>query len=255
MRITVILLLVVSLMLTACGRRGALIYPDMLLPAAPKAVTAHQTGQVVRLSMELSRKELSGRDLPNLGGVIVFRRASLAGQGPECPTCTEDYVLYRKLYLEPETTDPNVQRFGNLLVMLDGEVRAGDEYRYQVRQFSKDGVEGALSEPVTVHVTSPLPPPALTALPEIMEILLRFEAPEPAVGSPVGYNVYRAPKGKPLPWRPINGEPVAAKAYLDSGMDRTLTYVYVVRTVVKLPSGELLESEPSNQVEAQLRLE
>lgn len=45
---TLACLLFVVFALTACGKKGALIYPDMLVPAAPSAVSAQQSGTTMK---------------------------------------------------------------------------------------------------------------------------------------------------------------------------------------------------------------
>lgn len=244
----IVLLSLVAMLLTACGKRGALIYPDMLLPAAPANVAARQVGRGVKLSFNLVAKDRAGRDLKDLGGATVFKRTTLAGQGPNCNACTQDFVLFKKLYLDPSPLEQDVQRSGNSFVLLDGSVSMGDECSYIVKAFTKDSVNGQTSQPVTVELVALPLAPELKAVPDPVEIHLHFSA-EPLVrGTLVGYNLFRAPKGEPLPFKALNKEPITASLYVDSGLDRTLSYAYAARTVVKMPNGQLVESELSDVV-------
>jgi len=247
-----IFLVALIMTLTACGKKGPLIYPDMLIPASPTAVVARQTGQVIKLSFVLPQSDRAGRSLKNLGGVIIFKRTSTAGQGPSCNACTEDFVLFRKLYVEPVPLEPGVQRFGSMIVLVDSDVRVGDEYSYIVKPFMKDDGDGQPSLPVTTAIIAPFQAPELKAVPDPIEIQLFFSgAPVAGKGTLVGYNLYRAAKGDVLPYVPLNKEPIIGESFVDSGVDRTVSYAYAARAVVKMPGGALVESELSNQVVSQ----
>jgi len=240
------------LSMTACGKKGPLIYPDMLIPASPTAVVARQAGQAVKLSFVLPQSDRAGRSLKNLEGVTIYKRATIAGQGPSCNACTEDFALFRKLYLEPSPLERGVQRFGSMIVLLDSDVKVGDEYSYIVKPFTKDDGDGQASLPVTTAMVAPLQAPELKAVPDPIEIQLFFSGgPAAGKGAFVGYNLYRAPKGEVLPYVPLNKEPITGESFVDSGLERTVSYVYAARTVVRMPGGALVESELSNQVESQ----
>lgn len=248
-------LLFVLLIMPGCGKRGPLIYPDMLIPAAPTGVTARQSGRVVKLSFVVNRKDRAGRDLKEpgvLGGVDVFRRASSAGREPVCKACLDGFVLLKKLYLESSPLERDVQRFGGTMLLLDGDVRTGGEYSYMVRPFTKDSVDGQPSTPVKATVVEPLPPPALTVEPDPVEIRLHFDGSYSGRGTLVGYNIYRTVKDGVLPYAPFNREPVVGNSFADIGLDRSLSYVYAVRAVVRTPDGQVVESELSNEVIARL---
>jgi predicted small lipoprotein YifL len=252
MRLLVGLLFVTTVALSGCGKKGPLIYPDMLAPAAPGAVTVRQAGRVMKLSFDIPQKDRAGRGLNNLAGLMIFKRASTTGQAPGCNACTEDFALFRKLFLDLPPADRSLQRFGNRMLLLDGDVRIGDDYSYSVTPFTKDATQGQASLPVKASMVQPPPPPLLKALPEPTEIQLVFSAPLPQQGKFIGYNLYRAVKGEPLPFVPLNREPLGGKSYIDIGLGRNTSYVYAARTLVMIPNGELVESELSNEVVTQL---
>ena len=247
MRIRAILLFIAALALTACGKRGALIYPDMLVPAQPAAVSARQAGQAIRLSFTLPRKDRAGREIKDLSGVKIFRRVTVAGQESGCNACTEDFALFRTLYLEPLSGN-GVQRNGSQIQLLDSDVRGGETYSYTVTPFTADGIEGQASPRVTATMVTPPPPPGLTAVPDPIQIELVMAPASVEQGTFVGYNIYRAVQGERLPYVPLNPEPVRGPSYLDGTLDRRLSYLYAARTVVRMADGSLVESELSNQV-------
>lgn len=247
-----ILLFIAALSLVGCGKKGPLIYPDMLAPAPPSAVTVRQTGRLIKLSFTIPQKDRAGRDLGNLAGVMIFRKAATTGQDPGCSACTADFTLFKKIFLDLPQADGSVQRHGNRMFLLDGDVRSGDDYTYYVTPFTRDDSPGQSSLPVKASVVQPPPPPQLKALSEPTEIHLSFSAALPKQGKPIGINLYRAVKGDPLPLVPLNREPLGGNSYIDSGLARNTGYAYVARSLVMMPNGELVEGEPSGEVAVQL---
>lgn len=245
-------LLALLVILFGCGKKGSLIYPELTAPAAPSAVTVRQAGQALRLSFVLPGKDQAGRGVAELGGVTILKRAAAMGQDPACPACTEGFVLFKKLYLELPPAEMGAQRFGSRLLLLDGDVRVGGEYSYTVAAFTKDAQDGLASPPATAGMVAPPLPPELKAESLPTEIRLSFAGAPPPQGVLVGYNLYRAPQGDPLPFLPLNREPIAGTGFVDIGLDRNLGYNYAARTVVHMPNGVLVESELSNQVGARL---
>jgi len=249
MSVRFLLIFMVLLSASGCGKKGPLLYPDMLVPAAVSALTASQSGTNVKISFELPDKDLAGRPLRDLAGATVFKRVESSLQQPDCPACTDDFRLFRKIYLDlPETT----RIYGNKMVLMDGETRINTAYSYYVVPFARDNSTGANSAPVRVRVTLPPLPPVLQVLPAPTEIKLEFVALAPEEGSLVGYNVYRSAKDEPMPYLPLNNAPLTDTVYVDSGLERKVSYHYVVRAVVRMPWGGIAESGASNEEEGAL---
>ncbi len=246
MRISAILLLVL-LSLTACGKRGSLIYPDMLVPAQPSSVSARQAGKAIRLAFTPVAKDRAGRELTDLAGVKIYRRVTIAGQQNICDACTEDFGLVRTLYLHPLSGN-DVQRSAGQVLLLDVDVTEGESYSYRVIPFTADGIQGQASPVVTATMVASPPAPTLTAVPDPIQIELVMTPVSLTQGTLVGYNLYRALQGERLPYLPLNREPVSGPSYLDATLDRTQSYVYAARGVIRQPDGSLVESELSNQV-------
>ncbi|MBI2354175.1 MAG: fibronectin type III domain-containing protein [Deltaproteobacteria bacterium] len=245
------LLLVIPLLLAACGKKGPLIYPDMLVPEAPSAVTVRQAGVGMRLSFVLPRKDLAEQSLTDLAGVRILKRESMPSPPQDCPACTDSFRLFRTLYVDVQ--DGSVRRYGSLMVLLDSDVRAAGVYTYRVVPFTKKGVDGAASAPVTATMVPPPIPPVLHIFPSPTDIRLEFVGLLPVIGSLVGYDLYRAVKGEDLPFLPLNKAPLSGSSFTDSGLNRGVTYSYAARLIVRMPTGELVESILSNQVEGALR--
>jgi len=244
-------LLFVAFAISACGKKGPLLYPDMLVPAAPSDVSAQQSGNSIKLSFVLPSKDLAGRNFAGLTAVKILKRDEPAGQSPGCSACTADFSLFQKLNLD--LLPPDTRRYGTLLVLLDGDVQAGRTYTYRVSAVSRDNQEGALSAPVAAVMTTAPLPPVLQAISQPTEIQLEFAALPPGEGALAGYNVYRTLKGEAFPFQPLNREPLTGNRFTDVGLERGVTYVYGARTVVRLPSGGKLESGLSNEAEGRLK--
>jgi len=239
------------LMATACGKKGPLIYPDMLLPAAPVAVAAQQSGSAVKLQFSLPDKDRAGRPLKGIAGVKISRRTTDAGQKDVCRSCMSDYRLFRTLYLEHMPTD--TQRFGNRLILLDGDVTAGNVYSYSIVPFTADGVDGASSSTASVRVGAPLPPPTLKIESLPTEVKLQIYSQPPRSGRLLGYNLYRWAVAAARSYQPLNREPLKGNEYIDVSLERGLQYRYSARALIVSESGDVTESAESNEVEGMLK--
>lgn len=247
-----LLVFVVLLLVAGCGKKGPLLYPDMLIPAAVSDLTASQSGPSVKLAFVLPDKDLAGRSLRDLAGVTIFKRVESSLQQPDCPACTADFSLLRKLYLDlPDAA----QIYGSKVVLLDSETRRDAAYSYYVVPFARDNSTGANSAPVRVRMTLPPLPPVLQILPAPTEIKLEFVAIPPEEGRLVGYNVYRSAGGESISYLPLNKEPLMETVYVDSGLERKVVYHYVVRAVVRMPWGGIAESGASNEEQGTLKEE
>lgn len=247
------LLLAITLLCAACGKKGPLIYPDMLVPAAPTAVTVAQAGLGMKLSFILPDKDRADLNKVELAGVKVFRRETPPGQDPECSACGNDFGFYKQLYLD--LLEGNARRYGSLLILLDSDVKVGNDYAYKVVAIAKDKVAGEVSKPASATMVPPPLPPVLQALSEPTEIKLVFSHKPPIEGDFAGYNLYRAIKGEPLPFLPLNKEPLPGDSFTDSGLERHVTYSYASRMVVRMPNGMMVESALSNEVTGMLKEE
>lgn len=248
---SLLLMVTFILSLTACGKKGVLYYPDMLVPSSPTATSVSQIGNSVKLQFVLPDEDRVGRKLVDLAGVKINRRLSDSDQEQVCPSCLTDYSLFRKLYLDLLTE--GAQRYGKRILVFDGDVTSGKNYSYSVVPFTKDGVDGLASPQVSVRVVRPTVPPILKAESFPTEIRISFVSPPPLVGRFLGYNIYRTTEKGIMPYLPINGEPLAGKDYTDSGLERNVKYRYIARTVVRMESGNLVESPASNVVNGMLK--
>jgi len=238
------------LLASACGKKGALIYPDMLVPAAPTNLTVGQFGPSMKVAFNLPDKDKAGQDLKDLAGVKILRRETISGQDEGCSSCANDYRLFKALFIDH--VDASARRYGSLFILLDSDVNVGREYAYKVIAFTKSNVDGEATKPVLAALLPAPLPPVLHAVSEPTEIKLEFVGLPPQEGVLAGYNLYRWVKGDALPFFALNKGPLVSNNFIDTGLERGAIYVYAVRMVVRLPKGELLESGLSNEVETGL---
>lgn len=249
--IRTLLVIGISLLLTACGRKGALMYPDMLVPAAPAVVSARQSGSEVLLQLAISDKDRAGRPLQGVTGVKINRRAQPSGQQEVCRACVADFTLFRTLYLDalPLTG----QRSGNTLALRDTEVQEGTTYAYMAVLFTADGSEGAASPPIEVRVAAPQPAPVLSAESLPAEVVLHMSVQPVSPARLLGYNLYRSAAGGVRSFLPLNREPLQGNVYVDTTLERGVTYRYRARAVVVSAAGDVLESLESQELEGMFK--
>ncbi|MEI6206142.1 MAG: hypothetical protein WCP20_05115 [Desulfuromonadales bacterium] len=237
--------------LTACGKKGVLYYPDMLVPVAPASTSVSQSGSAIKLQFLLPDNDRTGRRLLDLAGVKINKRGSDSPQEQLCNSCMTEYRLFRKLYLD---LLPNgVQRYGNRIFVLDDDVSDGKTYSYSVVPFTKDGVDGLASPQISVRLVQPVLGPVIQAESFPTEIRISFVSMASAIGTFVGYNIYRTTQQDKVAYLPINKEPLMVNDFVDSGLKRNMKYHYTVRTVVKLETGNEVESLASNVVDGMLK--
>lgn len=246
-----LLMAILIFSLTACGKKGALIYPDLLMPAAPTEISANQIGTTARLQFVLPDNDRAGRKLIDLAGVKISKLESDSPQGQTCNSCMTDYRLFRKLYLDLLTD--GAQRYNNRILILDGDVDSGKTYSYSVVPFTRDGVDGLASPPASVTLIKPTLPPILHAESFPTEIRISIVSLPPVAGRLIGYNVYRSTQKDVIPYLPINREPLTSNDFVDGGLERNVKYYYFGRTLVIFESGSMVESPVSNVVDGTLK--
>jgi len=239
-----------SLLSTACGRKGALIYPDMLVPASPAAVSGHQSGSALKLQFVLPDKDLSGHPVQGVAGVRISRMESEVGKDV-CRSCLADYLLLRRVYLD--RLPSGTQRFGNRVILLDSEVKTGHSYSYHIVPFTADGVDGAPATLSDVRVVPPFSGPDLKAESLPTEIRLQFTSPPPPSGRLLGYNLYRSSGAGGRSFQPLNREPLKDREYVDRALERGVKYRYSARVLLELTTGNIVESLESAEVEGMLK--
>ncbi len=245
-----IIFLLVVFSLVACGKRGPLVPPESLVPAAIKDLKVDQKGSRFLVCWSPPAKMESGGKLAGIAGFRVFRREVLPPD-QDCEDCPTAYHLLRTV--DPEYLQ-DVQRAGSHYCFYDSEVKTGDTYQYKVFTVDADGVSSRDSNKVRRMKIASQPPPNLSALSIPTGVVLQWDPVRVAPGSTLqGYAVYREQEGGVMPLFPTASLPADSNSYEDKQMEHGVKYVYGVRSVVRTGS-DTAESELSNLVEGMFLL-
>jgi predicted small lipoprotein YifL len=235
-----ILISILLLILTGCGKKGPVRPKLATLPSAPTDVALHQQGNFFVLEWDVPATNKDGSAATDLSGFSI-RRLTYSGEDG-CPTCREPQLQVAEIDLRyPEPA----QQIGARLYWRDLDIRPGNGYRYAITPLTVGELEGSVA---TIHLSVMQPPPAPTNLKVKAgdaQVSLQWEAPALAPGMTlVGYNLYRRQAKRIYPIVPINIEPLENTQILDRGLDNGRAYEYRVSALVR--SGEqVLESMAS----------
>lgn len=236
------------LLLTACGKKGPLIYPEAQVPATITDLKVEQQGERFLVSWSQPAREEGGGRLYDLAGFRLFRREVL----PPAEDCEECPTAYRLIKVVDVEYLRDAVRLDSSYLTSDADLAEGKTYQYKIVSFKRDGTESGPSNKARKKMAVPPAPPTLKALSTPSGVILTWE---PGILSEkaglAGYNVYRRRPGEFLPPRPLNSAPLAGARYEDLRLERGATYAYTVRTVARI-GGEMVESEPSNEVTGEL---
>lgn len=229
-----------AMLMTGCGKKGPLIYPDMLIAQPPQQLKVEQSGAVLRLSFNLPDKDRSGRKLEDVEAILLGRRVY---QENDCVSCQDQYQALQKI--DPAFPAP-AQRQGNRIVVIDTDVRHGERYQYRLQTVQKGGVVGGAVTTTMVKLLAAPQPPQLKARSAFGGfIALDINGSVPQDATLAGYTIYRAEGSGPL--APLTTL-TAADHYEDQTVQRGVVYRYAVSVVINRADGMQVESEPSSAV-------
>lgn len=236
-------LIVISILLltmTGCGKKGPVRPKLASVPAAPEELTLQQQGKLFVLAWTIPQQNLDGSPAEDLVGFRIKRLDYDPGEG--CPTCRDPNLEVAEIDLR--SPDP-AQRLGERLYWRDLDIRPGGGYRYAIVPISVGGYE---SPAAMIHLAALQPPPAPSA-PQAKagdtQVTLQWQAPTlPAQMELVGYNLYRRHAKRAYPIVPVNVEPLQNTQLLDRGLDNGRAYEYRVSVLVRI-GDQLVESMAS----------
>ncbi len=237
-----------ALVLAGCGRKGVLISPEAQLPAPVADLRGVQKGDIFQISWSPPTKEEGGSPVKDLAGFRLFKREVLPPE-EDCETCPNAYRLLKSVDLD---FLQDTRRFEGRLFLSDDDVSIGTTYQYKVVSFRKDGTPSRDSNKARLKKVPPPEPPRLTVSSSVPGILLHVEGASPvANGKLIGYNIYRRRENTLPALVPLNDAPVPGPEFEDLRVERGVTYLYAVRTVVE-EEGEAVESAPSQEMKGTL---
>jgi predicted small lipoprotein YifL len=238
-------LLVLSgvLFLVGCGKKGPLLYPDMLIAQAPQQPLVEQSGAGLRVSFLLPDKDKAGRNLKDLEFVRISRRVCDKGT---CQGCMAPYHELQRI--DPSSPAP-AERVGKRMSWTDRAVRLNEVMQYRLQTVQKGGVAGFPIDTLSIRVTKPIEVPKLTARSVFGgKIMLEVAGSAPDGTTLVGNRIYRA-EGETLPQLLVALD-AATISYEDQAVQRGITYRYEARTVVRRADGIIAESSGSPVISA-----
>lgn len=230
-------------LLTGCGKKGPLIYPDLLVPEAPQAVQLEQRGDSLQLAFDLPARDRSGRALKDPFVLQVQRRELNVDERGECGECPKDYQPARRI--DPEFPDP-AMKFGKRLVLLDPEVSQGKRYQYRLVAVTSAGDSGVPAETVRAMVCAVPAAPTITA--KVVHggtVVLELQGEVPDNAELVGYALYRAAGDEPMPFLPLVTT-LGRAQFEDQTVQQGVVYRYAARMVLRRWDELLVSSELSS---------
>jgi len=239
-----IYILLAALALTACGKKGPLIPPEALVPAAVANLQVQQQAGDFRVSWSAPTKEQGGRPLRDLAGFQLLRRQLLPGD-TDCAACPDAWQLLTAVDLD---LPAGVQRSGDLYIYLDRAIKPTTSNQYRLLATSRSG---GVSRPATSalkKIHPPPPPPLLTATATPATVRLELAPGGEQTPAAIGFNIYRRLAGKEPQPLPLNPAPVTGPVWEDQRVEYGATYRYAATAVVRI-DGDTVESSPSAEVE------
>jgi predicted small lipoprotein YifL len=236
-----LLFMAALLVASGCGKKGPMLYPDVLIAQPPQQVTIEQSGATLRLSFDLPTKDLAGRKLEDLEAVQIARRVY---QNNDCVSCQDQFIDLLKIDL---ALPAPAQRMGNRIVWVDSDIRSGERYQYRLKMVQKGGVAGGVATSPMAKI-QPLPPVPVVKAHAVFGglIVVVLEGKPPLDTSLAGYRLYRA-DGK-APAQPLAVLAAGTSRYEDQAVQHGVVYRYGARMLVKREDGVVAESESSELV-------
>ncbi|MRR57663.1 MAG: fibronectin type III domain-containing protein [Deltaproteobacteria bacterium] len=240
----------IALLLTACGKRGPLVAPEALVPAAINDLKVEQKGNRFLVCWSRPGKEEWGGPLENLAGFRVFRHDVLPPEQDceECPNAYREVKLVDPEYLQ------DVLRSGSRYCFFDNDLLNGKTYQYKVISFEQDGATSKSSNKVRRSKALPPAPPEISAQQTPDGVTLQWKSPAlPPDIALEGFTIYRKQANDLMPLSPFATVKSDTTTFADPQMEHGVLYVYAVRTLAK--SGpDLVESDLSNEVKGKFSL-
>jgi predicted small lipoprotein YifL len=240
------LLLALSLTLAGCGHKGPVRPLELKLPVAPAELTVVQKGARFLLAWTLPSSNQNDTPLTDLQGFHIYRMRY--DPAKDCPECRDTSILLQTLDLDYLQ---GAFRSGERLFLWDSGLEPGFGYQYRVVPYNRAGREG-LGALLRRPFHNPPPPPqslSATGLDRLVRLTWESVPVKDDGVEFLGYNLYRGKAGEPLQPTPLTRATLTETSYDDFGLENGTSYLYGVRTVVRI-LGQMIESSLSQTVEA-----
>jgi hypothetical protein len=162
----------------------------------------------------------------------------------DCETCPNAYQVVKEVF--PDYPRDS-RRVGDRIFVSDTSTIRGKTYQYKVVSYMGDGTPSGDSNRFRLEKVQYPTAPRLSATSTPTSIIVSWkEGPVDGRTGVKGYNLYRWKSGDPPAVVPLNGTPLKETGYEDFRLERRVSYVYTLRSVVE-SDGIQVESAPSNE--------
>lgn len=238
-----ILTLAAILLLAGCGRKGALIPPEALVPAAVQDLRVQQSGEEFRITWSAPSREKGGRPLRDLSSFQLFRR-TIAGDGTDCSSCPDSWKLLANMDLDKPA---EFKKSGSTFIQIDKPAGNSKGEQYRIVALSRSGGVSSPSLSSIKKFHPPLAAPAIKG--EVIPGSIRIDfTPPQTAGDVVGYNIYKRSEKEDSPLLPFNPAPIKGAAWEDRQLEYGKAYRYSA-TALAEKEGEIVESGRSTEIE------
>lgn len=231
-------------LLCGCGKKGPLIYPDLLLPEAPVAMRTEQFGNSLKVSMDLPGRNKVGKKVAKLGAVKLERRESALSE-QDCRACPAEFMLIKSVDLEYPAP---AELSGTRLAVVDTDLSKDKQYHYRAYAVLKDGGNGQPSAPVAGRLYPAPARPVIKGSSQVGSIRLLMDL-QTYDGEFAELQIFKSLKGEPESAVPTFKLSSAVQEFEDSAVLPGKRYQYAVRVVFRKPDNVLVYSELSEIVE------
>jgi len=233
----IVTLVLVSLLLGACGRKTLPIPPHEAVPQPIKDLQYRQDENQVNLTWTYPERTTVGSELPGLQSFLVLR--AVVPEQDYCAGCPVAFSSAVEVEAPAAITDPKKRQAHYTETIL----RPGHRYLYKVQTKAGWRLVSDDSNTVSFFWDSPtMAPDELTAKADDGRILLHWQPVAKlvngnAIGDTVLYQVYRGLTPETL--APV-GDAVSNTNYTDSGLINGQVYHYQVRAVRVVKDSRLI---------------
>lgn len=235
-RLSGLALCTASLFFVGCGKKGPLLYPDLLVAQPPSQVQVEQVDMALRITFVLPEKDQAGRPLNNLESVRIARRVCVEA---DCKGCLEPYQELQRI--DVAFPDP-AEREGSRIRWTDAGVRPGEVVQYRLVSEQKGGITGGAAQTLPARLAVAVQPPVCTGKAVFggtLQLNCRT-ADSGTTGQLLGYLLYRAEGTGPTVFLTRLGPD--SGGYVDQAVVRGIAYRYAAKQQIRREDGSIQES-------------
>jgi predicted small lipoprotein YifL len=246
-----VLLILLLFLFSACGKKGPLKMPEIVVPQAIRDLKAKAEGNAIILNLSIPTKNTDGSPLNDLRGFKILRSMRKLSEG--CENCPRKFITL--VDIEYQVPAGQLPLKGEKKEFRDTTVSSGTEYQYKVLSYnSRDEFSRESNVAKAFWDFYPSPPQGLIAeagngMVNVWWEKVKILSDGSLSPEPIFYNCYRAEKENQFSFEPVNEKPIEGTSYQDVNLKNDQPYTFRVHAVRKVGDG-WVESEGSSTVSA-----